>query len=122
MSFLNTLRDFFGGASNSRGELRNKVGGMAWIKGLDGASAAANGHVVRTVRIDRSDLWLIDPMPNFIADRVYPTRSGLAVFPGEPVHIVSIKDSHLEPIGDAGVTRKEVRELYAPKLPVRTTA
>jgi hypothetical protein len=102
--------------------LRNKAGGMAWIKGLDGACACANGHVVRTVRIDQRDLWLIEPNPHFIADRVYSTRSGLAVFPGERVHIVSIKDCHLEPIGDAGITREEVRELYAPKASQRTTA
>jgi hypothetical protein len=113
MNLLNTLRDFFGGAPRNTGpSLRNRAGGMAWIKGLEGAAGAANGQVVRTLSIDEGDFWLIDPQPHFIADRLLPTRSGMAAFPGDSVQIISIRDGNLVPIGDTGVTREEVKRLY----------
>lgn len=97
--------------------LRNKAGGMAWIRGLsdDNGSEALNGRAVRTESF-QDGKWLITPTQRFVCTRT--TRfipSGLVFAAGRVVEIIGIADQCLEPWKDDGVTESEVSELFSPR-------
>lgn len=97
--------------------LRNKPGGYAWIRGVDtlNGDSVMNGRAVRTVRLDDSGLWQIDP-----PQRYELTRSTLFVIcdtrvpAGCVVQVNGIADEYLEPWKEDGVSDDEVRKLYEP--------
>lgn len=93
--------------------LRNKPGGYAWIRGLDGDEAPLNGRAVKTVRFVNG-YWEIEPaQPIRLTD--YTTDvTGQLCHPGDAV-VDGLLDKNLEPWKDTGLTDEEVRDLYAPK-------
>jgi hypothetical protein len=113
MSLLDKLR----GALGFGPKLRNKPGGMAWINGLATSCGAEelNNRAVKTVRVDESGLWEIEPTQRFVATHDFRFKESRSfVKRGSVVFIHAIGDEHLEPWRDTGLTTDEVRDLYAP--------
>lgn len=98
--------------------VRNKAGGMAWLRGVPSGCGAEqlNGRAVKTVRVQETGLWLIDPPQRFTA-----TRDGIFGMSQRPIYrdgavvVSEVADALLEPWKEDGVTDADVRELYAPK-------
>lgn len=104
--------------------LRNKAGGMAWIKNMDtfDGSDALNGRAVRTVRLRESGCWEIEPTQSFIAAcNVHYLKCDRRFDSGQAVHIDGITDECLEPWKDTGLRQEDVSELYAPGPAVTKT-
>lgn len=103
-----------------RPALRNKPGGMAWIRGIDtGMGAEAlNGRAVKTVRVHESGLWEIEPEQCFTATRnALFGRHQVMVFAGEVVVVGAIGDRLLEPWRDMDWTAKDESARYLPPVP-----
>jgi hypothetical protein len=118
MSLIDSIRGFFGKPTppSLPPPLRNLPGGMAWVKGVS-KLPQLNGRIVKTVRIEEEDRWLIDPpqhVSNMPAGLIFST--GKRTVGGERGYVTAIADDCLEPIKDAGISDEEVRDLYAPKL------
>lgn len=117
---LRRLLDWFTGPRVPPGPtLRNRVGGMAWIKGLAGGTGAEtlNGRAVKTVRINVHGSWDIDPPQDYVATvNTCFTPSGNRVEAGAVALITGVPDAHLEPWkeDEDGVTDEEVRDLFEP--------
>lgn len=112
------ILDRIKGALGLGPKLRNRCNGMAWIRGVDtqNGDSVMNGRAVRTVRLDDSGLWQIDP-----PQRYELTRSTLFVIcdtrvpAGCVVQVNGIADEYLEPWKEDGVSDDEVRQLYSPR-------
>lgn len=98
--------------------VRNRPGGMSWIRGVksDCGAATLNGRAVKTVKVQETGLWLIDPPQRFTAtkDAIFG-MSQRPINKGAVVSVTEIADALLEPWKEDGVTDAEVRELFAPK-------
>lgn len=95
-------------------KLRNKPGGMAWIKPHSHGTGAEElfGQVVTTVRADANGFWTLEPRPSYTSRARQIDPCGTVAEVGQRV-TVAIHDNALEPIPDTGVTREEVEKLYA---------
>ena len=103
---------------------RNVAGGMAWIRGVPAYCGAEimTGRAVKTVKLDESGLWTIDP-PQVWVNTVPVLIDGRSIPRGHTLRTVAIADEYLEPWEDSGLTEREVRELYAaPTVKTRETA
>jgi hypothetical protein len=103
--------------------LRNKRGGMAWIKASidvgDGAIAIA-GSAVKTVALDENGMWLIDPQVSYVATaNVRFLKSGQSFRKGDVVTILSIVDDCLEPWRDDDMTKESEERSFQPPAPKR---
>jgi hypothetical protein len=128
---MRSLLDFFFGRKPEPEQpappvLRNRAGGMAWVRGVNDHSVGAsalNGRAVKTVRLRETGTWAIEPELAFIASQSF-TWNGKEFPAGEAVWVGGIADECLEPWKDTGLTTEEVRDLYAPEsgqhLPVYT--
>lgn len=120
MNLLALARRIFGrNDPPSPPALRNKAGGMAWIKPygeLYGATAIA-GQAVRTVRLVSEDQWEVEPRPSYVVGpfSVDCASSGVIGRPGDTAIVCALADHLLEPWKDTGITDEEVRDLFAPK-------
>ena len=106
-------------------KLRNKPGGMAWIKfyGPDFGAHVMAGHAVKTLRIIDGNLWVIDPpQPYVVGPNGVRSPNGSVAYPGDRVIAIAIADECLEPWKEDGITSEDVRELYAPDELVFVTA
>jgi hypothetical protein len=121
---MRSLLDFFFGRKPEPEQpappvLRNRAGGMAWIKGIadrDGiGSSQLNNRAVKTVMLSGSGKWIIEPAQHFIACRAF-VWEGVPYEAGDCVGVAGIVDDCLEPWKDDGVTDEEVETLYAPPL------
>lgn len=97
--------------------LRNKPGGIAWIRISDRAALQLNGRIVTTVRSDERGFWTVDPVQSFTLSDFSVNVRGSIVPPGAAVELLSIADDCLITIPDTGVTDEEVADLFAPKQP-----
>jgi hypothetical protein len=101
-------------------KLRNKPGGMAFIKGLapsvDGQDAL-NGRVVQTIRLNERGAWLIDPVQRFtVKARVFYVPIQQHANPGDTAIVGAMEDEFLEPFREdgSGISEIEVTSLYSP--------
>lgn len=99
--------------------LRNKPGGMAWIKSFGheyGADAMA-GRAVKTVCLNEFGSWRIEPAQEYVLTAyAHFMPQGLHGRPGDVMVCAGLGDEYLEPWKDTGLTDEEVRELYAPRV------
>jgi hypothetical protein len=120
MNLLNSIRSLFGrNDPPSAPKLRNRPGGMAWIRGVrceDNGSEVMNGRAVKTVRLDAGGLWVIDPPQEY---RLRKTTNymvqGITAYAGDLVAATAMADEFLEPWKEDGVSESEVRDLYRPQ-------
>lgn len=112
MNLFNKLRDFL------RGGLRNRKGGLAFIRFRDRDLALVEGRFVTTVRADANGFWTVEPEQSFIAPVDMRDWKGARMRRGDLCVLRSIHDDALIPIRDAGLSKSEVRDLYLPG-PVR---
>lgn len=119
MSLLNFLRDAFRPASR----LRNKAGGMAWVRryGEHYGAGAIEGQIVCTEWFD-GEFWRVKPQPSYAVTKPVLGRNGVMYGIGAQLRVDGLPDAYLEPINDAGLTSKEVRELYLPGPKARQPA
>jgi hypothetical protein len=113
-----TLIDKLRGALGFGPKLRNKRGGMAWVKryGENYGAHALAGNAVKTVSLVQGKFWVIAPPLEYTvtgACRVL-SPNGITARPGDRVTATAIADECLEPWRDTGLTTDEVRDLYAP--------
>lgn len=119
MNLFTRIRDYFRGEQPSR--LRNKPGGMAWIKlsECSDGSSALNGRIVQTKRVE-GGFWDVEPQQEFVIKSFGLAESGRLVRPGELVVVKGIRDDCLVPLPDTGITSEEVTQLYQ-SSPVKKT-
>jgi hypothetical protein len=105
-----TIRRLFGLAP----KLRNKPGGMAWIKphGHEYGGNAVAGQAVRTVRLYCDGMWVVEPTPEYVATCDMRDPRGTLSRKGDRVMVIAMRDDYLEPWRDDGVTDSEVTELF----------
>lgn len=123
MNLRSILGNLFGRSAGSPSStLRNKPGGLAWIRGLDEAGSL-NGQIVTTVRIATGVLWEIDPpLPLQLTYRLMDVRGRIAE-PGDTTFVISIHDSCLVPLKNPGEgARSEERCFQPPVTHTKETA
>jgi hypothetical protein len=124
MSITRAIRRLFGRdvttASFSPSALRNKPGGMAWIKGIDHGNGAEqiNGRAVLVVRLLNGRIWAIDPPQQFACteDTLY-TRQDVIVRAGQTYSVDGVADENLEPWKDVGDDDQDESLSYLPPVP-----
>lgn len=101
--------------------LRNKAGGMAFIRfardECDG-SIVLHRRVVRTVS-ESKGFWIIDPPQRFVARMAMWTSSGAIAQPGDSVIVEGIHDDLLDPIREIGDDERDGSLLWLPPVPTR---
>lgn len=100
--------------------LRNRVGGMAWVKSFGhehGADAMA-GTAVRTVSA-HGGFWIIDPPLYYVVGpmAVEFAASGITARPGRIVRVRAIADECLEPWREIGDCDSCESERWLPPVP-----
>ncbi len=121
MNLFNRIRDALFGTPPPT--LRNKPGGMAWIKpfGQDMGAGVLAGRVVKTVRLNEHGSWDIEPAQTIICTAwVYFPHIDCYGFPGAQVTYEGLNDEILEPIGNPGYTEKDESLRYLPPVPTST--
>jgi hypothetical protein len=113
------LIDRINAALGFRPKLRNKAGGMAWIKGLDerDGDGALNGRAVKTVRLNGVGQWEIDPPQDYVVRRLSRFSNGCLALPGEVVTVTGIPDEFLEPWRETGLDAEDESHRYLPPVP-----
>jgi hypothetical protein len=114
--FLPSLRRLFGLGP----KLRNKAGGMAWIKhyGADYGADAIAGLAVKTVRLTDGRFWVVDPAPRYtVGPNGVRGPDGVTAYPGERVIAIAIADECLEPWKDIGDDAQDESARYLPPVP-----
>lgn len=119
MSIFTAMRDFLRRRlAPPPSTLRNKPGGMAWIKpyGHDFGAHVLAGHVVRTMYVTDGNKWEIDPPQPYTitADCTY---SGVPLRAGMSVLAIAIADELLEPIRNPGIVEQDESLRYLPPVP-----
>jgi hypothetical protein len=122
MNVWNKLRSLFI-KPQPPSKLRNKAGGMAWIKASidqqDGAIAIA-GSAVRTVGLDKCGMWLIEPQVSYVATaNVHFVVQDKRVRKGDVVTVMSIADDCLEPWREDDNTQESEERSFQPPVPKR---
>jgi hypothetical protein len=123
MSLFSALRGLFGRNEPPSPALRNKPGGMAWIKrfGQEYGAEVIAGRAVKTVRLTEHGLWEIDPPQTYVLTAgVHCGLNNYRGRRGDSVTSFAIVDELLEPWKDTGLTTDEVTKLYSP-APVEVT-
>lgn len=110
MNLINRLRDFFHKGSS----LRNKPGGMAYIRGIE----EIEGRVVTTMKVTHGNFWVIDPPQKYVVQRAMIVgRGGVVAFRGDIVESLAIADSCLIPIPEIGDDERTQEQEFQPKVP-----
>lgn len=123
MSLWNGIRDIFRPAPPPPPppKLRNKPGGLAWIRIVDRGDGAfaLNRRVVQTVRADpvSPGFWVIDPPQKFQAQVFMLSMSGGLIPPGAVVDVMGMHDDLLEPIRDVGDEERDESAAWLPPVP-----
>jgi hypothetical protein len=108
--------------------LRNKAGGMAWVRGIPAGCGAEqlNNRAVKTVLVQETGLWEIDPPQDFKVTRACLFGLGqVLVFEGQVVTVSAIHDDLLEPWRDMDWNAKDESHRYLPPVapaPARITS
>ncbi len=122
MSLLSRIRDALRPSNNT--PLRNKPGGMAWVRGIatDFGAEQMNGQVVKTVRYDTGGFWEIEPELTFVctADISSIRHRGLVRSAGSALTMAGLEDEFLEPIKDVGDGEKDESTRWLPPVPTFT--
>lgn len=123
MGLLNRLRNFFRPEPPSPPSLRNKRGGLAFVRhfGAPHGADALSGRVVTTVRLNDAGNWQIDPELSYVlkADIMNNGRLFLA---GTTATVIGLHDDHLEPLRNPGdEERSQERDMHPP-VPVKETS
>jgi hypothetical protein len=100
-------------------KLRNKPGGMAWIRVSEGAGMEVlNGCAVKTVRLDGNEThWVVSPAQSYVATGDMHFKFGGWVRRGQTVEVVAIADECLEPWKDIGDDEADESTRYLPPVP-----
>lgn len=116
INLWNTIRGLFRPAPPT---LRNKPGGMAWIKHYDAfGQRALAGRVVTTVRLTEKGFWLIEPPQSFVVtENVKIMDTGQIFLKGDNPTVVAIVDDLLEPIRDVGEGERDESAAWLPPVP-----
>lgn len=113
MSIFTSIRDYL-----FPPKLRNRAGGMAWIKpyGEDWGAGVIAGHVVKTVRLRCGNQWEVDPPQTYTitADCAYGDQ---LLQRGTLVTAIAIADDLLEPIRNPGDDERSEELAWQPKVP-----
>ena len=120
MSLFDRIRSFFGGEPPAPPPaLRNRPGGMAWVRGIptDFGGHVLNGAAVKTVRLNEVGTWTIDPPLFFVATSDAVTASGTFVIGGMPTQVLGIEDCFLEPWKDIGDEERSEEMQFQPTVP-----
>ena len=114
MNVWKKLKDHFSKPAPPAGPtMRNRPGGLAWVKGIP----ELDGRVVTTVRIHSSDFWTIDP-PQVYTSQYHRTGiNGVKASPGDTVTTIGIVDRCLEPIRDIGDHERDESAAWLPPVP-----
>lgn len=114
MSLFTRIRDAVFGP-----KLRNKPGGMAWVRGVPGEFGAQtlNGQAVKTIRLNAIGSWDIEPALWFIATDDAVTVSGVVLLRGNLVRVTGIEDKFLEPWKDIGDGERSEELAWLPPVP-----
>lgn len=121
MSLINRIRDFFSTAAPPT--LRNKPGGMAWIKpfGQDMGAGVLAGRIVQTVRLNETGALEIKPAQQVrCTSPTYFAAQKIYAIPGDRINFVGLNDDVLEPIGNPGHTEQDESLRYLPPVPTST--
>jgi hypothetical protein len=100
-------------------KLRNKPGGMAWIKPFGhnyGADAMA-GQAVRVVQIARGTTWLVEPAPTCRLTSSVIDGDDRLHRSGSLVEFNTLEDSQLEPWRDHDWSGEDESARYLPPVP-----
>jgi hypothetical protein len=124
MSITRAIRRLLGRdatqATFSPSALRNKPGGMAWIKGIGNSDGTEqiNGRAVRVVCITSGRIWAIDPPQQFTctSDTHY-TRQDVIIRAGQTYSVDGVADENLEPWKDVGDDDQDESLSYLPPVP-----
>lgn len=138
MNLWKSLRERFGGTREKNpppqspryspppSALRNKPGGLAWIRVRDVGDGAfvLNRRVVKTVCTDAMTpgFWVIDPPQKFQAQCFLPSMSGGLIPPGAEVCVLGMHDDLLEPIRDVGEDERDESVAWLPTVPMGAVA
>ncbi len=119
MNFTDLVTRIFGAPpARHPPALKNKPGGLAWIKGLHKHGAdAMNGRYVQTLHADREGFWTVDPPQQFVLTEAALDVDGTIGQPGDAVYMVSIHDDHLVPCDDPGADAQDESRAYLPPVP-----
>lgn len=121
MSLFNRIRDAFRKPEPPAAPtLRNRPGGMAWIRRFDpdtGAGAMA-GRVVKTLRVRENGLWEISPQQPWVA-AVPLLYEGRILPAGTRYTTVALADELLEPIPEVSDDAKDESLAWLPPVPTR---
>jgi hypothetical protein len=100
-------------------ELRNKAGGMAWVRGYTfGGLEQMNGCAVRTVKYS-DDAWVIDPPCEFAATGNVKFSNGVVIRRGRTGLVMAMADENLEPWRDDSNNADSEEKSFQPPLPKR---
>lgn len=120
MSLFSRIRDYFRPAEPTHPTaLRNKPGGMAYIKSggeCPGAEVLV-GRFVTTVRLTDSGLWEISPVLTFRLTGDYRSSDGKIRKAGALVDALAICDSLLEPLRNPGNEERDESLAWLPPVP-----
>lgn len=122
MGLIDRMREVFRRKAPPAGPvLRNKPGGMAWVKAFGhehGADAMA-GSAVRTIALLHDNYWAIEPPLHYVVGpmAVACTASGVTAMPGQIVRVIAIADECLEPWRDIGDGERDESERWLPPVP-----
>jgi hypothetical protein len=114
MSIASFLRSFF--SRRTRARLRNKPGGLAWIRIKDGSdgSHVLHGRVVTTVRLASDGLWDIEPPQSFFSAYPLCDSYGTRGPAGTRCDVDGLDDDCLQPIGAPGESEQDETLLWKP--------
>jgi hypothetical protein len=115
MSLIDRIRGFFvKPVPYTPPTLRNKPGGLAYVKGNINLPQL-NGRIVKTVRLESGDLWLIDPV-QVVANMPAGVRfsDGKTSRGGERGDVTAIADHCLQPLSDPGDEAVDETLLWLP--------
>jgi hypothetical protein len=115
MSIIDRITSVF------RPALRNRPGGMAWIKGIPSNAHGLeelNGRAVKTVRVNDTGNWDIEPSQQvLITQRLSVNHPPRVYLPGDTASVCGIPDENLEPWRDMDWNAKDESHRYLPPVP-----
>lgn len=122
MGLIDRLREVFRREAPPTGPtLRNKPGGMAWVKafGHEHGADAMSGSAVRTVAMAQGAFWIVDPPLHYVVGpmAVECVASGVTAMPGQIVRVIAIADECLEPWREVGDDERDESPQWLPEVP-----